>query len=233
MQMDVDVLLTGATHRFESWERDGRFFVNPGSATGAWAVNWPLFADEEEKKVLSAAESKSETKDTGKESMAEESPTTEAGTSKTTEKTADPKGNQAETASKNTDAATDAKESDSTTDPDTDGKQRPPPQDAEKKPQSEPGKEMSKPKRPQRKPAPPPTPSFVLLDIQGPAIVSYVYQLIGGEVKVEKSEYKKDLEAARDGHSGEIVDASDVTSPGGAVSVSASAVGASIDGPAW
>ncbi|KAJ3102527.1 hypothetical protein HDU96_009604, partial [Phlyctochytrium bullatum] len=36
-QMDVDVLVSGHTHRFEAFESDGRFFVNPGSATGAFS----------------------------------------------------------------------------------------------------------------------------------------------------------------------------------------------------
>ncbi|KAF8328352.1 Metallo-dependent phosphatase-like protein [Cantharellus anzutake] len=35
-QMDVDVLVHGHTHKFETMEHQGRFFVNPGSATGAW-----------------------------------------------------------------------------------------------------------------------------------------------------------------------------------------------------
>ncbi|KAI5287001.1 Vacuolar protein sorting-associated protein 29, partial [Ascosphaera atra] len=34
-QMDVDVLLWGGTHKFEAYELEGRFFVNPGSLTGA------------------------------------------------------------------------------------------------------------------------------------------------------------------------------------------------------
>ncbi|KAJ2024899.1 Vacuolar protein sorting-associated protein 29 [Coemansia sp. IMI 209128] len=33
--MDVDVLVTGNTHRFEAYEEQGRFFINPGSITGA------------------------------------------------------------------------------------------------------------------------------------------------------------------------------------------------------
>lgn len=33
--MDVDVLLWGGTMRFEAYELEGKFFVNPGSATGA------------------------------------------------------------------------------------------------------------------------------------------------------------------------------------------------------
>jgi vacuolar protein sorting-associated protein 29 len=37
-QMDVDVLCWGGTCRFEAYEMEGKFFVNPGSATGA--VSW-------------------------------------------------------------------------------------------------------------------------------------------------------------------------------------------------
>ncbi|KAL4785133.1 Metallo-dependent phosphatase-like protein [Aspergillus varians] len=41
-QMDVDILLWGGTHRFEAFELEGRFFVNPGSATGAMSTGyWP------------------------------------------------------------------------------------------------------------------------------------------------------------------------------------------------
>jgi len=38
--MDVDVLLWGGTHRFEAYEMEGKFFVNPGSATGAMSTSW-------------------------------------------------------------------------------------------------------------------------------------------------------------------------------------------------
>lgn len=38
--MDVDVLLWGGTHRFEAYELEGKFFVNPGSATGAVGTGW-------------------------------------------------------------------------------------------------------------------------------------------------------------------------------------------------
>ena len=37
-----------------------------------------------------------------------------------------------------------------------------------------------------------PIPSFALLDIQGPVVVTYLYQLIEGEVKVEKIEWRKE-----------------------------------------
>ena len=36
-QLDVDVLITGHTHQFEAFEEDNKFFINPGSATGAFS----------------------------------------------------------------------------------------------------------------------------------------------------------------------------------------------------
>ncbi|KAI9850028.1 MAG: Vacuolar protein sorting-associated protein 29 [Thelocarpon superellum] len=39
-QMDVDVLLWGGTHKFEAYEIEGKFFINPGSATGAMSTGW-------------------------------------------------------------------------------------------------------------------------------------------------------------------------------------------------
>lgn len=34
--LDVDILVTGHTHRFEAYEHENRFYINPGSATGAY-----------------------------------------------------------------------------------------------------------------------------------------------------------------------------------------------------
>ncbi|TID13628.1 retrograde transporter [Venturia nashicola] len=39
-QMDVDVLLWGGSHKFEAYEMEGKFFVSPGSATGAMGTGW-------------------------------------------------------------------------------------------------------------------------------------------------------------------------------------------------
>lgn len=38
--MDVDVLLWGGSHKFEAYEMEGKFFVSPGSATGAMGTGW-------------------------------------------------------------------------------------------------------------------------------------------------------------------------------------------------
>jgi vacuolar protein sorting-associated protein 29 len=45
-QMDVDVLLWGGTHKFEAYELEGKFFVNPGSATGAFSTGWLAIGEE-------------------------------------------------------------------------------------------------------------------------------------------------------------------------------------------
>ncbi|KAM6423565.1 vacuolar protein sorting-associated protein 29-like [Liasis olivaceus] len=35
-QLDVDILISGHTHRFEAVEHEKNFYINPGSATGAY-----------------------------------------------------------------------------------------------------------------------------------------------------------------------------------------------------
>ncbi|XP_063972254.1 vacuolar protein sorting-associated protein 29 [Diachasmimorpha longicaudata] len=35
-QLDVDILISGHTHRFEAYEHENKFYINPGSATGAF-----------------------------------------------------------------------------------------------------------------------------------------------------------------------------------------------------
>ena len=36
-KLDVDILITGHTHKFEAFEMEGKFFINPGSGTGAYS----------------------------------------------------------------------------------------------------------------------------------------------------------------------------------------------------
>lgn len=37
--MDVDILLSGNTNKFEAYKLGERFFLNPGSATGSWSMD--------------------------------------------------------------------------------------------------------------------------------------------------------------------------------------------------
>lgn len=40
-QMGCDILVTGHTHAFQAYEYEGKLFVNPGSATGAFTTLLP------------------------------------------------------------------------------------------------------------------------------------------------------------------------------------------------
>ena len=46
-KLDVDVLCWGGTHRFDAYEYENKFFVNPGSATGAFTCGWVAEGEEE------------------------------------------------------------------------------------------------------------------------------------------------------------------------------------------
>ncbi|ORX48115.1 vacuolar protein sorting-associated protein 29-like protein [Piromyces finnis] len=36
-RLNVDIFISGHTHKFQAFEHEGRFFINPGSATGAYS----------------------------------------------------------------------------------------------------------------------------------------------------------------------------------------------------
>lgn len=46
-QLDVDILLWGGTHNVEAYTLEGKFFVNPGSCTGAFNTDWPILGEDE------------------------------------------------------------------------------------------------------------------------------------------------------------------------------------------
>lgn len=45
-KLDVDVLCWGGTHKFECFEYMDKFFVNPGTATGAFSTSWAKEGEE-------------------------------------------------------------------------------------------------------------------------------------------------------------------------------------------
>ncbi|KAK4054282.1 Vacuolar protein sorting-associated protein 29 [Microbotryomycetes sp. JL201] len=125
-KMDVDILISGGTHRFEAYEYDSRFFINPGSASGAYSSRSPLALSA----MASSANARGARTQDAQPNFAprptdDSSPAVQAGSAKT------------EAMSEN------------------------------------------------------PVPSFALLDIQGAVVVTYVYQLIDDEVRVEKIEFRK------------------------------------------
>ncbi|PWN35017.1 Metallo-dependent phosphatase [Meira miltonrushii] len=181
--MDVDILITGHTHKFDAFEKEQRFFVNPGSATGAWSSVWPIADEEnqeEKEKNTQKAESSSGTKDEKEASkVADVSKTSSADEKEPEEKEEKvPENEEEKEPVEKKDQADTTKNSKA--DEETKAAEQPKPTE-----QSKPVKEP--------KAAKDPIPSFALLDIQGSNVVTYVYQLIEGEVKVEKMEFKQSI----------------------------------------
>lgn len=87
--MDVDILLTGHTHRFEAFEKDGRFFVNPGSATGAWRSGWPVLQNSPSTSTTSTKEQESKSTDGDEEKKKEDADGKNDGKEKEKEKEGD------------------------------------------------------------------------------------------------------------------------------------------------
>ena len=44
-QLDVDILISGHTHRFDAFEHENKFYINPGSITGAYSALDRYFAE--------------------------------------------------------------------------------------------------------------------------------------------------------------------------------------------
>ncbi|CEH18714.1 related to vps29-involved in vacuolar protein sorting [Ceraceosorus bombacis] len=173
--MDADILLSGHTHRFEAFETEGRFFINPGSATGAWSAVWPLTKEEPEKAREASEAEQGKKADDNEEEATKKSPEGDAAQQTKTEVAQETKKDEADRKPTPEDVKEDGSETraeaKSGDDEDDDEEKKEPPVEPIA--------------------APDPTPSFALLDIQGAVVVTYVYQLIDGEVKVEKIEYRK------------------------------------------
>ncbi|SGY99625.1 BQ5605_C034g11294 [Microbotryum silenes-dioicae] len=159
-KLDVDVLISGATHRFEAFEYDGRFFINPGSATGAFSPHWTPPATTPPTTINQPSTSST----TGVESTTSSTTSTLSTGTKTAEEGRP--GSEATAAG--------------TTDPKAEGKRNGAGEEEEAETEQD---QFMEP--------PSPTPSFALLDIQGNVVVTYVYQLVEGEVRVEKIEHRK------------------------------------------
>lgn len=221
--MDVDVLISGGTHKFEAYEAHGKFFVNPGSATGAWSSVWPVLADEpagdaeaskSEGEKEAPAEGKPEKSDEAEKESKDEAKDGDAAPASTEAKAAD--GDSADTADKDASG----------------GSATIPPSASSKSTASTPA-----PPKPARKAHPDPTPSFVLLDIQGTTIMSYVYHLVAGEVKVEKIEYRKQAQAQGQGAGAGVASPPGSSfrdeSVGAFAGAGGGGVGVDVGGPRW
>lgn len=71
-EIDVNILIWGGTHKVEAYTLDGKFFINPGSATGAYNFDWPEKEDESEEEE-EEGESQKDSKEGNSEPAKEES----------------------------------------------------------------------------------------------------------------------------------------------------------------
>ncbi|KAI9609804.1 hypothetical protein KEM48_002719 [Puccinia striiformis f. sp. tritici PST-130] len=174
-KLDVDVLVTGATHRFEAFEFESKFFINPGSATGAFTLPGQFHLPKNTSNIpttttTTTSSLKSPKLTTNSTFQSEKSPN--GSITSTSQSIHNP--TPSETA---TNRSTEANPNE-----DQSANQEQPPVIEDPDLLYPPG----------------PIPSFALLDIQGSVVVTYVYRLVDGEVKVEKIEYRKEIPISKD-----------------------------------
>ncbi|KAH9463357.1 hypothetical protein MJO28_008492 [Puccinia striiformis f. sp. tritici] len=188
-KLDVDVLVTGATHRFEAFEFESKFFINPGSATGAFTPTWPISPPQNTSNIpttttTTTSSLKSPKLTTNSTFQSEKSPN--GSITSTSQPTNNPTSSETTT-------VTDQHQS-----PETVGQSEP---STEANPNEDQSANQEQPpviEDPDLLYPPGPIPSFALLDIQGSVVVTYVYRLVDGEVKVEKIEYRKEIPISKD-----------------------------------
>ncbi|GAA5961925.1 hypothetical protein JCM8115_001612 [Rhodotorula mucilaginosa] len=164
-KMDVDVLISGGTHRFEAFESDGRFFLNPGSATGAFTPLWTPASPSASTAAAATAPADASASDASHAASGAASENTASrpqGSSPTASDSDKKDENKQDSAGTNGAGGKDAGSADT-------------PTGAAAETKLDDG----------------PTPSFALLDIQGNVVVTYVYTEREGDVSVEKMEFRK------------------------------------------
>lgn len=162
-EIDVDILISGGAHHIEAYTLDGKFFINPGSATGSFGFSWPEIDerddDDEEEEEERAAEGNKEIEQANFDSS-DSSDVHEAqdGLEGAGTNSSLPSGD-------NDTEATD----ELSNDPDTK--------------ESKEDIDLLEEER---------TPSFCLLDTLGSQCTLYIYTQVNGEVKVDKVMYLKE-----------------------------------------
>ncbi|EDO18889.1 hypothetical protein Kpol_1023p58 [Vanderwaltozyma polyspora DSM 70294] len=194
-QLDVDILLWGGTHNVEAYTLEGKFFVNPGSCTGAFNTDWPIStnietSDEEitgiDKSLNTDSTKEEEIVKEEEESVKEEENDNNSKENKKSKKKKKKKNNnnnnKAEAESNKTEAVSNANGTDLKQD------QEPESKEGEKNIEDiELDIDMS-----EFEVSGSNIPSFTLLDIEESTCTLYIYLYMDGEVKVDKISYTKE-----------------------------------------
>ncbi|SSD61465.1 uncharacterized protein SCODWIG_03226 [Saccharomycodes ludwigii] len=171
-QIDTDIIVWGGTHNVEAFTLEDKFFINPGSCTGAFNSDWvweeePIDDDTNTNTNITVQQKSDEIeKDTIKEEEEEvknESVTEEERKSEIEDKSGKDEASTTEQENQNLE----------NTKKDTLSS------DSDQKDEDEFENGLSS------------MPSFCLLDIQNNTCTVYIYTLVDNEVKVDKVKYEK------------------------------------------
>lgn len=172
------------TNRFEAFEFESKFFINPGSATGAFTPTWPLNPPSRptntNQSSLKSPSSKSVQLNTsGSNDKIPNSGPVASTSPIPSNPVQNPPADARQPASpgKSDEANTDEVPNVPNPSNETDGVASAPTNHQDQFTTTDPSQLLYPPG---------PIPSFALLDVQGSVVVTYVYRLIDGEVKVEK-----------------------------------------------
>lgn len=168
-QLDVDIMLWGGTHSVEAYTLEGKFFINPGSCTGAFSTDWPLQDDalqgegSPSAKLNGAATAPQPTEgEAGDENGLQQELSTSSRTPREAEARVLGSPNnrrELEGGAADVEAEENSEDDEEVDEVDINGGC---------------------------------IPSFCLLDISGSTCTLYIYTFVSGEVKVDKVVYKKD-----------------------------------------
>ncbi|CCE78904.1 Piso0_000939 [Millerozyma farinosa CBS 7064] len=182
-ELDVDVLIWGGTHKVEAYILDGKFFINPGSVTGAFNFDWPDFEEqtrEESNDISGDGVNYSEKKGDSKESEESENTKVEENSSKAKAKKS-PKDEDEPSTIEENDNHKDEKQSENTDEKKSDATEVKGEQDSVDVEYLNEAKELTSN-----------IPSFCLLDTYDTTCTLYIYSHFNGEVKVDKVTYQKE-----------------------------------------
>ena len=169
-QLDVDIILWGGTHNVEAYTLEEKFFVNPGSCSGAFSTDWPIVGDHPKDNT----DSGNVEKEVNNLSLDDKKDEDDTATNKTEEHDSDEKSNKEDTKENNDDNLQPENVS------------KPATAEDEANTVEETDIEISELEISGAN-----VPSFCLLDIQGTTCILYIYMFIDGEVKVDKVTYTK------------------------------------------
>lgn len=181
-QLDVDIMLWGGTHNVEAYTLEEKFFVNPGSCTGAFSTDWPIMGRQ--------TKNDTETEELGKDvkdMKLEEKNNSEEKTKDAAKETGEAEKSKEEDTKDDENVKEDTKKEENTKESKEDSKK--PEEETETKTIEEADIDISELEISGSN-----VPSFCLLDTQGSTCTLYIYMFIDGEVKVDKVTYTKPSE---------------------------------------